>query len=60
MGSSPGQIKDKIMGFDVSPLRMQHSGERATTGWLGIGIMFPSRATCLDSDCCLSELVPLG
>jgi hypothetical protein len=27
------------LAFVVSPLSMQHLGERAKTGWLGIGIM---------------------
>ena len=43
-------------GFVVSSLSTQHSGERATTGWLGIMIMCPSGAACLSTDCCFSEL----
>jgi len=42
--------------FVASPLGTQHQGERAKTGWLGIGIMCPSGATCLSADCCFSEL----
>ena len=30
------------MVFVVSPLSMQHKGERAKTGWLGIRIMCPN------------------
>jgi len=32
------------------------SRRKKTTGWLGIGIMRPSGATCLSADCCFSEL----
>jgi hypothetical protein len=51
VGSSPGQFKPKTMKlvFVVSPLRTQHLGERAKTGYLGIMIMW---ATCLSADCC--------
>jgi hypothetical protein len=42
--------------FIASPLSMQHRGERATTGRLGIRIMCLSGATCLPADCCFSEL----
>ena len=40
----------------ASPLSMQHQGERAKTGWLGIRLMCPSGATCLPTDCCFSGL----
>ena len=58
MGSSPGRIKPKTLKlvFIASPLSMQHRGERATTGRLGIRIMCLSGATCLPADCCFSEL----
>jgi hypothetical protein len=42
--------------FVTSQLSMQHSGEIAKTGWLGIRIMCPSGMTCLSVDCCFSEL----
>jgi len=42
--------------FVASPLSMQHEGERAKIGWLGIRIMCPSGAICLSADCCFSEL----
>jgi hypothetical protein len=32
-------------------------GERAKTGWFGIGLMCPSGATCLSVNCCFSELL---
>jgi len=37
-----GQTKDFKSVFVASPLRTQHEGERAKTGWLGIRIMCPS------------------
>ena len=50
-------VKPKTMKlvFVASPLSMQHKGEIARTGWLGIRIMCPSGATCLTADCCFSE-----
>ena len=39
--------------FTVSLLSLK---VRAKTGWVGIGIIFPSGATCLLTDCCFSEL----
>ena len=52
-----GRDKPKTIGlvFVASLLSMKHSAERAKTGWLGIGIMCPSGATCLPTDCCFSE-----
>ena len=50
------KAKDYKLVFVASPLSTQHSGKRATTGWLGIRIMFPSEATYLAADWCLSEL----
>ena len=47
MGSIPRRVK---------PLSSQHSGVRAKTGWVRIGIMCPSRATGLHTDSCFSEL----
>jgi hypothetical protein len=57
-GSSPGRVKPKTIKlvFVASPLSTRYYGERAKTGWLGIGIMCPSGATCLSADCCFSEL----
>ena len=51
-----GQTKDYKLVCVASPLSTQHSGKRATTGWPGIRIMFPSGVTYLPADCCLSEL----
>jgi len=45
VGSSPGQVKPKTLKL-----------VRGETGWLRIGIMCPSEATCLPVDCCFSEL----
>ena len=42
--------------FVASPLRTQHSGERANTGCIGIRIICPSGATCPSADCYFSEL----
>ena len=58
MGLSPGRVKPKTMKlvFVASPLTMQHEGERAKTGWLGIRIMCPIGVTCLLTDCSFSEL----
>ena len=36
----------KVVLF-ASPLSVQHEGENAKTGWLRIGIMYLSGATCL-------------
>ena len=57
VGFSLGWVKPKTytIGFVASPLSMQHKGVRAKTGWLGIRIMCPSRASCLPTDCCFSE-----
>jgi len=59
VSSSPDRVKPKTMQlvFVASSLSKQHLRERANTGWLGIRIMWPSRATCLSVDCCFSELV---
>ena len=54
--SRTGQTKDYKIGIVASPLSMQHYGERAKTGCLGIRIMCPSGVTCLPADCCFSEL----
>jgi hypothetical protein len=46
-----------ILVFVASPLSIQHKGERAKTGWLGIRIMCQSGATWWTSvECCFSEL----
>jgi len=57
---SPDWIKPKTIKlvFVASPLSMQHYGERAKTGWLGIWIMCQSGATCLSADCFFSVLAP--
>jgi len=54
-GSILGRVKPKTMQliFVASP---QHSGERAKTGWLGIRIMCPSRATCPPAECFFGKL----
>ena len=49
-------IKLVFIIFVASPLSMEHYGERANTGWLGIRMMCSSGATCLSVDCCFSEL----
>ena len=43
-----GQTKDYKIG--ICCFSAKHAGERVKTGWLGIGIMFPSGATCLPTD----------
>ena len=47
MGSSPDRVKPMTIKlvFVASPLSMQHYGERAMTGWLGIRIMCPKWGT---------------
>ena len=45
-----------ILVFGSSTLSTQNQGERANTGWLGIGIMCQSGSTCLSADSCFSEL----
>jgi hypothetical protein len=52
-----GKTKTIKLVLVASPLSTQHYVERAKTGWLGIGIMSPSEATCLSADCCFSELL---
>ena len=37
-------------------IRIQHQGERAQNGWLGIRIMCEIDATCFPTDCCFSDL----
>jgi hypothetical protein len=39
-----------------SPLNTQHTGVRAITGLLELGIICPNEAICLLSDCCFTEL----
>ena len=43
--SRSGLTNDYKIGSCSSPLSMQHSGEGAKTGWLGIRIMCPSGET---------------
>ena len=52
-GYELGLVKQKNIKliFVASPLRTQHYGEKAKTGWLGIRIMCPSGATYLPNDC---------
>ena len=53
-----GQAKDYKIG--ICCFSAKHAaliGERAKTGWLGIGVICPSEATCLLADCCFNELV---
>ena len=47
LGFEPDRVKLKTKKkiFVASQLSMQHKGERAKTGWLGIRIMCPSGAT---------------
>jgi hypothetical protein len=45
------QTKDNKIGMCCFSAKYAHSGERATTGWLGIRIMCQSGATCLSADC---------
>ena len=58
VGSNPDRVKPENINlvFVAFPLITQHTRERATTGWLGIRIICPSRATCQSADCCFSEL----
>ena len=44
----PKTIKLVFVAFLLS---IQHKGERAKTGWLGIVIMCQSVVTCLPADC---------
>jgi hypothetical protein len=55
----PGGVETKTMKFAFVASRLKHAAlrRRAKTGWLGIRIKCPSRATCLPADCCFSELV---
>ena len=58
MGSSSDPVKPKTIKliFIAFPLSTQQQGERTKIGWLGIGIMCPSGATCLPMDCYFIEL----
>ena len=51
-----GQPSTITLVFVASTKSMQHYGERAKTGWLGIRIMCPSGVACLPADCCFIEL----
>jgi len=42
--------------FVASLVGIHYEGIKAKTGWLGIGIMCPSGASCLPANCCFSEL----
>ena len=55
--SSHDRVKPKTikLPFVASPLSTQLKGERAKTGWLGIGIIFPSGETCLSWNCWFSQ-----
>ena len=55
---SPDRVKPKTIKlvFVAFPLSTQHSGVRAKTSWLGIGIICPSGATYLSVNCCFNEL----
>ena len=50
------RVKQKAIKYVASPLSTQHEGERAKTGWFGIRIMCSSGATCLSTNCRVSEL----
>jgi hypothetical protein len=50
------QIKDYKIG--ICCISAKHTALKSITkdGWLGLRIMCPSGATCLSTDCCISEL----
>jgi hypothetical protein len=50
------QTKDYYIGICCISARLAALRERAKTGWLGIRIMCPSRATCVSAEYCISEL----
>ena len=55
----PGSGQTKDYNIDICLFSAKYRAlkrERAKTGWLRIGIMCPSGATCLSVDCCFSEL----
>ena len=55
----PGSGQSKDYNIDLCFFSAEYIAskrERAKTGWLRIGIMCPSGATCLFTDCCFSEL----
>ena len=61
MSSSPDRVKPKTIKlvFADSPINTQllrHKRSKSKDGWLEVGIMCQSGATCLPVDCCFSEL----
>ena len=51
-----GKTKDCKIGICCFSAKRVHWWVRAETYWLGIRIKCPRGATCLDADCCVSEL----
>ena len=53
-----GRVKPKSIKFAFVAflLSTQHKGIRAENGWLEIGIMCRSVATCLPVNCCFIEI----
>ena len=58
VGSSPGLGKPQTLKLVciASPPSTKNYGVRAKTGWLGIGIVCPTGATCLTVDYYYGEL----
>ena len=58
VGSSSSRVKPKTVKlvFAAPPLRTNHLGVEAKTGWIRIRIMCPSEVRCPPADCCFSEL----
>ena len=51
-----GQTKDYKNDFCCFPAKHAVLRNKEMTGWLGIRIIYPSRVTCLPTDCCFNEL----
>jgi hypothetical protein len=51
-----GQTKEYVIGMRCFSVKHAALRRKKKTGWLGIGIMCKSAATCLPVDSCLSEL----
>jgi hypothetical protein len=50
------QTKDYAIAIYCFSASKHHQGVRAKTGWLGIGLMCPSGATCPSANCCFNKL----
>jgi hypothetical protein len=49
--------KTRKLVYVASLLITQHEGERAKTGWLGIGTMCQSAVTCLPTKCLFTQMI---